>query len=122
MSTTMPETSVVRRIAASARGLDAEARLDLSAVIGLDVDLVLGYEYEIPEGLSDEDHRAALFAAFTDEMTRTGALVDMIEAGYIDLPRSYGRLLVLADELTQADDADGFEADTDEELVGGWAA
>ncbi|MFJ3673641.1 hypothetical protein ACIPSE_45090 [Streptomyces sp. NPDC090106] len=114
MSTTMPETATVRRIAASARHLDTEARLDLSAVIGLDLDLILGYEYDIPEDLSDEDRTAALLAAFTDEMTRTAALVDMIDAGVIDVPRSYGRLLVLADELTQAD--------ADEEFVGGWAA
>ncbi|TLQ38844.1 hypothetical protein [Streptomyces marianii] len=123
MRTTLPETDAVRRIATAARGLDTEARLDLSAVIGLDVDLVLGYEYEIPEDLTGKARTEALFAAFADDMTRLAALADMLDAGFIDTPRSYGRLLVLADELTQADDADGFEADeTDEAFAGGWAA
>src|SRR5690606_19364757 len=100
----MPETGIIPRIAAAGRGLDGEARTDLSAVIGLDVDLVLGHEYEIPETLSDTDHADALFAAFSDEAARVAALVDMIDAGFVDVPRSYGRLLVLAQELERADD------------------
>jgi hypothetical protein len=119
----MPETVSTVRIGAAARGLDDEARIDLSAVIGLDVDLVIGHEYDIPDDLSDEERAEALLAAFTAEHTRLAALVDMIDAGFVDVPRSYGRLLVLADELTQADDADGYELDeADEEFVGGWAA
>ncbi|NGN63154.1 hypothetical protein G5C51_04430 [Streptomyces sp. A7024] len=95
----------------------------MSALIGLDVDLVTGRTYDIPDELSDAEYTAALFDAFSDEAARTAALVDMIDTGFVDVPRAYGRLLVLADELERADDADGYELDdADELLVGGWAA
>lgn len=122
MSTTMPERAPVERIATAARFLDESARLDVSAVIGLDVDLVTGYEYEIPEGLSDAEHAEALLDAFGDEYARVAALVDMIDTGFVDVPRSYGRLLVLAQELERADDAKGYETGETDEVLGGWAA
>ncbi|MFF8464852.1 hypothetical protein ACF071_29410 [Streptomyces albidoflavus] len=121
MSTTMPEIGRIPRIATAARHLDQAARLDLSAVIGLDVDLITGHEYKIADDLSDAAHAAALLDAFGDEYARVTALVDMIDAGFIDIPRSYGRLLVLADELERADAA-GFDLDGIDEGLGRWAA
>ncbi|MGO4747808.1 hypothetical protein AB4212_04085 [Streptomyces sp. 2MCAF27] len=114
----MPETVAIPRIATAARFLGDEARTDVSAVIGLDVDLVLGYEYEIPDELSDADHAEALLAAFTDEAARVAALADMLDTGFINVSQSYGRLLVLADELERTDRPAAF----DEAFVGGWAA
>ncbi|MER7817403.1 hypothetical protein [Streptomyces sp. NPDC096153] len=125
MRTTMPETVTVPRIATAARLLGDETRTDVSAVIGLDVDLVLGFEYKIPEDLSDADHAEALLAAFSDEYARVDALVDMIDTGFVNVPQAYGRLLVLADELERADGADGadgYELDETDEVLGGWAA
>ncbi|MFI9005496.1 MULTISPECIES: hypothetical protein [Streptomyces] len=122
MRTTMPETGPIPRIATAARFLDEAARLDVSAVIGLDVDLVTGHVYEIPDGLGDAEHAAALFDAFSEEAARVAALVDMIDTGFVDVPRSYGRLLVLADELERTDNADGYEADETDEAFGRWAA
>ncbi|MER8039375.1 hypothetical protein [Streptomyces hydrogenans] len=122
MSTTMPERAPIQRIATAARILDKSARLDVSAVIGLDVDLVTGHVYEIPDGLGDAEHAAALLDAFTEEAARVAALVDMIDTGFVDVPRSYGRLLVLADELERTDDAGGYELDETDEVFGRWAA
>ncbi|MGW5851997.1 hypothetical protein ACWFQ8_29305 [Streptomyces sp. NPDC055254] len=122
MSTTMPESGPIPRIATAARFLDESARLDVSAVIGLDVDLVTGHEYKIADDLSDADHAAALFAAFEDEAARVAALVDMIDAGFVNVPQAYGRLLVLADEMERADNADGYELDETDEVLRGWAA
>ena len=121
MRTSMPEAAPIPRIATAARFLDDEARRDLSAVIGLDVDLVLGYEYEIPDDLSDAEHAAALLDAFTDERTRLAALMDMVETGFVEVPRAYGRLLVLGDELERADRRRN-GAEFDAAFVGGWAA
>ncbi|MDJ0345535.1 hypothetical protein QMK19_33865 [Streptomyces sp. H10-C2] len=130
MSTTMPETATISRIAVIAPSsaafplstLTADERLDLGAVIGLDLDLVLGTGREIPAGLSDQEHDAACFESFTEQYTRVSALVDMLDSGFVDVPRAYGRLLVLADELQAADDADGYQRDELDEVLGGRAA
>lgn len=119
VSTTMPATGTIPRIATVARLLDESARLDVSTVIGLDVDLVTGHEYKIADDLSDADHTAALLAAFGDEAARVAALADMIATGFVNVPRAYGRLLVLADELERAD---GYELDEADEVFAGWAA
>jgi hypothetical protein len=122
VSTTLPESARLPRIAAAARLLDEAPRTDVSAVIGLDVDLILGYEYTLPEGATEAEEAEALLAAFGEEYARVAALVDMIDTGFVNIPQAYGRLLVLADELECADNVNGYELDEGGEVLGGWAA
>ncbi|WP_137235499.1 hypothetical protein [Streptomyces sp. BPSDS2] len=106
MRTTMPETLINLRIGAadSANGT-APTRLDLSAELGLDVDLVLG-----PIG-GDADE--------LDEYTRLSALVDMADSGYIPTGATLDLIAGIAEEIEREDNARGYEA---EEFAGRWAA
>ncbi|MCY1649236.1 hypothetical protein OVA19_00165 [Streptomyces sp. SL203] len=117
MSNTLPQIAPETRLPIS-----PNTRMDVSTVIGLDLDLILGFEYEIPADLTEAEQTEALLAAFGEEYARVAALVDMIDTGFVDVPRSYGRLLVLADELERADTADGYEYDELDESLGRWAA
>ncbi|AWZ07712.1 MULTISPECIES: hypothetical protein [unclassified Streptomyces] len=86
-------------------------RIGLSAVLGIDVDLVRG-----PAGAESE----------LDEYTRLCALVDMADAGFVgdaDLDLIGG----LIDDMTEDDDRRGFEDDeyaatADDLFMTGWAA
>ncbi|MYT25975.1 hypothetical protein GTW69_37870 [Streptomyces sp. SID7760] len=106
MRTTMPETVFNLRIgtADSAAGT-VPTRLDLSAELGLDVDLVLG-----PIG-GDESE--------LDELTRLYALVDMADSGLIPRGATLDLIAGVVDDIEREDDARGFEAD---DFAGGWAA
>ncbi|MEU5190975.1 hypothetical protein AB0G83_28065 [Streptomyces klenkii] len=106
MRTTMPETALNLRIgtADSAAGT-VPSRLDLSAELGLDVDLVLG-----PIG-GDENE--------LDELARLYALVDMADSGYIPRDASLDVIAGIVEEIEREDDLDGYEAD---DFAGGWAA
>lgn len=106
MRTTMPESVLHLRIGAadSANGT-VPTRLDLSAELGLDVDLVLG-----PIG-GDEDE--------LDELARLYALVDMAESGLIPRDATLDLIAGIAEEIEREDDLDGYEAD---DFAGGWAA
>ncbi|WP_369198992.1 hypothetical protein [Streptomyces djakartensis] len=107
MRTTMPETVLNMRIgsADSITGT-VPSRLDLSAELGLDVDLVLG-----PVG-GDADE--------LDEYTRLCALVDMADSGFIPRGASLDVIAGIVEEIEREDDADGYEAD--DMFAGGWAA
>ncbi|MGN9821895.1 hypothetical protein ACTMUQ_42285 [Streptomyces sp. SD11] len=106
MRTTMPETALNLRIgtADSAAGT-VPTRLDLSAELGLDVDLVLG-----PIGGEEGD---------LDELARLYALVDMADSGYIPTGATLDLIAGIVEEIEREDDLDGYEA---EEFAGGWAA
>ncbi|MFF4709511.1 hypothetical protein [Streptomyces sp. NPDC001297] len=80
-------------------------RLDLSAELGLDVDLVLG-----PIG-GDEDE--------LDELARLYALVDMADSGLIPRDATLDLIAGIVEEIEREDDLDGYEAD---DFAGGWAA
>ncbi|MFJ1664615.1 hypothetical protein [Streptomyces anthocyanicus] len=91
----------------SANG-NAPTRLDLSAELGLDVDLVLG-----PIGGDEDD---------LDELARLYALVDMADSGFIPSGASLDLIAGIAEEIERTereDDAHGYEAD---DFAGGWAA
>ncbi|GHH56128.1 hypothetical protein [Streptomyces candidus] len=105
MRTTMPETVLNLRIgtADSAAGT-VPTRLDLSAELGLDVDLVLG-----PIGGENE----------LDELTRLYALVDMADSGLVPRDVTLDLIAGIAEEIEREDDLDGYEADG---FAGGWAA
>ncbi|MEU4932061.1 hypothetical protein AB0G54_37100 [Streptomyces yokosukanensis] len=107
MRTTMPETVLNLRIgtANSAAGA-VPSRLDLSAELGLDVDLVLG-----PIG-GDADE--------LDEYTRLCALVDMADIGFIPRDASLDVIAGIVEEIEREDDAKGYEAD--DMFTGRWAA
>ncbi|MFI1568207.1 hypothetical protein ACH4ZX_35195 [Streptomyces sp. NPDC020490] len=107
MRTTMPETVLNLRIgtANSAAGT-VPSRLDLSAELGLDVDLVLG-----PIG-GDADE--------LDEYTRLCALVDMADAGFIPRDASLDVIAGIVEDIEREDDAKGYEAD--DMFTGRWAA
>lgn len=103
----MPETAAIQRIGATVSPADAiEARLALSAVLGLDVDLVLG-----PIG-GDADE--------LDEYTRLSALVDMADSGFIPSGVSLDLIAGIAEDIEREDDLDGYEAD--DLFEGEWAA
>ncbi|MEU6467456.1 hypothetical protein [Streptomyces sp. NPDC046976] len=106
MRTTMPETVLHLRTDAteSATGT-ASTRLDLSAELGLDVDLILG-----PIG-GDETE--------LDELARLYALVDMADSGLIPRDATLDLIAGIAEEIEAEDDLDGYEA---EDFAGGWAA
>ncbi|MFI5867729.1 hypothetical protein [Streptomyces sp. NPDC051546] len=112
MRTTMPETGTILRIGGTP-ALAPRTRLDLSAELGLDVDLFLG-----PVGGDDDE---------LDEYTRLCALADMADAAFIpsgaDLDRvTLGLIAGLAEEIERQereDNARGFER---ESFTRGWAA
>ncbi|WP_098019207.1 hypothetical protein [Streptomyces sp. b62] len=106
MRTTMPETALNLRIgtADSAAGT-VPSRMDLSAELGLDVDLVLG-----PIGGDEHD---------LDELARLYALVDMADSGYIPTGATLDLIAGIVEEIEREDDLDGYEA---EQFAGGWAA
>ncbi|MFD9150932.1 hypothetical protein ACFWDF_27360 [Streptomyces diastaticus] len=106
MRTTMPESVLHLRIGAadSANG-NVPTRLDLSAELGLDVDLVLG-----PIGGDEDD---------LDELARLYALVDMADSGYIPTGATLDLIAGIVEEIEREDDLDGYEA---EQFAGGWAA
>ncbi|MFC1405758.1 MULTISPECIES: hypothetical protein [Streptacidiphilus] len=123
MSITMPESVPGARIrAAGVRLVDDATRTDLSVAITLDVDLVLGSQYEIPEDLGDQDHDDDVFAAFAGEYARVAALVDMIDEGFVNIPQAVARLAVVVAELELADDADGYDHDVVDQALRGWVA
>ncbi|WP_335939968.1 hypothetical protein [Streptomyces sp. PTD5-9] len=105
MRTTMPETVLHLRTGATESATFAPTRLDLSADLGLDVDLVLGP--------IDGDETEL------DELARLYALVDMADEGLI--PRGEGLDLIggLVEDMEREDNARGFE---DDEFAGRWAA
>ncbi|MFD9171404.1 hypothetical protein ACWHAO_27915 [Streptomyces albidoflavus] len=88
----------------SANG-NVPTRLDLSAELGLDVDLVLG-----PIGGDEDD---------LDELARLYALVDMADSGYIPTGATLDLIAGIVEEIEREDDLDGYEA---EQFAGGWAA
>ncbi|MEW1723880.1 hypothetical protein [Streptomyces sp. NPDC093109] len=101
----------------------AATRIGLSIELGLDIDLVLGAEYDIPSTLTDLERREALLLAFTEEYTRREALRDMVAAGFADTGHAAAYLEVMAGVLDDVEDEDnrrGYEQD--ELLVRGWAA
>lgn len=105
----MTETTPTMRIqSAGTLSLNAAelARIDVSARLGLDVDLVLG-----PVG-GDADE--------ADELARLYALVDMVDAGFITTAADLDLVAGLVDDMTEDDDARGFEAD--DAFAGRWAA
>ncbi|MFD9819097.1 hypothetical protein [Streptomyces violascens] len=107
MRTTMPEWASISRISGAVPATKpARTRLDLSAELGLDVDLVLG-----PVG-GDADE--------LDEYTRLCALVDMADSGVIPSGAYLDLVAGLAEDMESDDDRRGFEHD--EAFVGGWAA
>ncbi|MFF4392964.1 hypothetical protein ACFY0G_40520 [Streptomyces sp. NPDC001552] len=105
MRTTMPETGLTLRIgtADTAAGT-VPTRLDLSAELGLDVDLVLG-----PIGGETE----------LDELTRLYALVDMADSGLIPRGATLDLIAGVVDDIEREDNARGYEAD---DFARGWAA
>ncbi|MFI1890462.1 hypothetical protein [Streptomyces jumonjinensis] len=108
MLITMPENVTALRIGHAVSVV--RSRLDLSAAVGLDIDLFLG-----PIG-GDEDELA--------EYTRLHALMDMADAGYIPRGRGLDLIAGLAEEIERAeteDDASGHSYDP-EEFAGRWAA
>ncbi|MEU7153849.1 hypothetical protein AB0B15_38415 [Streptomyces sp. NPDC045456] len=107
-TTVMPAQAAIPRIPVRPllSAADEATRLDLSAALGLDVDLVLG-----PIG-GDEDELA--------EYTRLCALVDMADAGVIPRDATLDLIAGIAEEIEAEDDADGFE--DDDVFAGGWAA
>ncbi|MFI7142882.1 hypothetical protein ACIBQ5_35825 [Streptomyces massasporeus] len=107
MSTTMPETALTMRIGTTGSLSEtAPTRLDLSAELGLDVDLVLG-----PIG-GDADE--------LDEYTRLCALVDMADSGFIPRGATLDLVAGIVEDIEREDDADGYEAD--DMFAGRWAA
>lgn len=85
-----------------------DARIDASARLGLDVDLVLG-----PIG-GDTDE--------LDEYTRLVALVDMCDSGFITAPADLDLVAGIVEDIEGEDDAEGYEDDIEEWFAGGWAA
>ncbi|MFH9735854.1 hypothetical protein [Streptomyces sp. NPDC017260] len=107
MRTTMPETALHMRIgSADSSAGTVPSRLDLSAELGLDVDLVLG-----PIG-GDSDE--------LDELARLYALADMADSGFIPTGASLDLIAGIVEEIEREDDADGYEAD--DMFAAGWAA
>ncbi|MFF5809075.1 hypothetical protein [Streptomyces sp. NPDC012746] len=106
MRTTMPETLLNLRIGtADPAAGTVPTRLDLSAELGIDVDLVLG-----PIG-GDETE--------LDELTRLYALVDMADSGLIPRGATLDLIAGVVDDIEREDDARGYEAD---DFAGRWAA
>lgn len=115
MGTTMPERLAKRRIARPATvssGHAAAVRTDLSVILGLDVDLVLGDPTEAGDPLV--------------EAARLDALADVLADDPELVGRAAARLAVLVDELDQDDPVsalDGLDGDAlDDVLFGGCAA
>ncbi|MGV9315181.1 hypothetical protein ACWDR0_23805 [Streptomyces sp. NPDC003691] len=109
MRTTMPERVTVLRIGATNAAAFAPSRLDLSTVVGIDLDLVLG-------PVEGDESEAA-------EHARLAALVDMANAGYIPRGRGLDVIAGLAEEIKKAEDEDnarGYEPD--DVFAGRWAA
>lgn len=107
----MTDPVIIRRIP---RGnADRDVRIGLSTVLRLDVDLVLGADYEIPENLTDEQRREALLLCFTEEYARTEALRDMADVGFADVPHAIAQLATssLIDEMEDDDNRRGPEAE-----------
>ncbi|MFD4020623.1 hypothetical protein [Streptomyces sindenensis] len=105
MRTTMPENLLHLRIgAADTANGTTPTRLDLSAELGLDIDLVLG-------PIGDESE--------LDEYARLYALVDMAESGYIPTGATLDLVAGIVEEIEREDNARGYEAD---EFAGRWAA
>jgi hypothetical protein len=105
--TTMPEPVLHLRIGAtdSATG-STPTRLDLSAELGLDVDLVLGP--------IDGDETEL------DELARLYALVDMADSGLIPRGVDLDLIAGIVEDIEREDNAQGFE--DDEMFAGRWAA
>lgn len=105
----MTDPVIIRRIP---RGnADQDIRIELSTNLRLDVDLVLGAEYEIPENLTDQQRREALKVCFAEEYARAEALRDMADAGFADVPHAIAQLVTgsLIDEMEDDDNRRGFE-------------
>ncbi|MEU2076633.1 hypothetical protein [Streptomyces sp. NPDC013489] len=98
----MTDPIVIKRIPVAAGG--ASTRIGLSAQLGADVDLVLGYEYEIPDELSDKQRREALLFVFTEEYTRRAALGDMLASGFLDASHVIAHLAVMDSVLDDLED------------------
>lgn len=98
-----------------------DARINLGVVLGLDLDLALGFEYVIPDSLGDHRRREDLLWAFGEEYTRHQAFTDMAAEGLIDPGRSAASLRVLAgvfEDFEDEDDLRGYEEHEDR----AWAA
>ncbi|MEU2311533.1 hypothetical protein [Streptomyces albidoflavus] len=94
--------------------------VDRSIDLGVDVDLVKGQVYDIPDTLSGTVRREVLFAAFTAEYARAEALRDMADVGLVDIevptltasaiPVVFnGGLDDTVEDITTEDDRDGYE-------------
>ncbi|MEU2395061.1 hypothetical protein [Streptomyces sp. NPDC007369] len=105
MRTTMPETGLTLRIGtADPAAGTVPTRLDISAELGLDIDLILG-----PIGGD---------ASELDEYTRLCALADMADTGVISRGATLDLIAGIVDDIEREDDADGWSHD----LAGRWAA
>lgn len=105
MSITLPETAAIQRIGTTGSPADtSEARLALSALLGLD--LVLGPI----DGDADE----------LDELARLSALVDMAGSGFIPSDATLDLIAGIVEDIETEDDLDGYEAD--DLFEGAWAA
>ncbi|MFH9871584.1 hypothetical protein ACH4NT_36605 [Streptomyces lydicus] len=105
----MTDPVIIRRIPRG--GADCDARIGLSIGLRLDVDLVLGTEYEIPEHLTGQQRREALLLCFTEEYARAEALRDMADAGFADVPHAIALLATgsVLDDIEDDDNRRGFE-------------
>ncbi|RZD55251.1 hypothetical protein C0Q58_30580 [Streptomyces albidoflavus] len=93
--------------------------IDRSIDLGVDVDLVKGQVYDIPDTLSGAERHEVLFAAFTAEYARVEALRDMADVGLVDIevptltasaiPVVVGGLDETVEDITTEDDRDGYE-------------
>ncbi|MEW2153200.1 hypothetical protein AB0909_28615 [Streptomyces albidoflavus] len=92
--------------------------VDRSIRLGVDVDLVKGQVYDIPDTLSGAARREVLFAAFTAEYARVEALRDMVDVGLVvdievptltasAIPVVVGGLDETVEDITTEDDGDG---------------
>lgn len=94
-------------------------KIDQSIRLGIDVDLVSGQVYDIPDTLSDAARREVLLAAYTAEYARAEALRDMVAVGLVDIevptlsasaiPFVAGGLDEAVEDITTEDDQDGYE-------------
>ena len=108
----MPETRPILRIATASNLIPTPQRVDLSALLGLDLDLVLGTADETP----------------AEEYARLCALADMADAGFIDRGPRLDRLALVAglaeelDRIESEEDANNDGFDFTEDRVRGAAA
>ncbi|MGN4163864.1 hypothetical protein ACRWOO_29930 [Streptomyces sp. NEAU-PBA10] len=94
--------------------------VDRSIDLGVDVDLVKGQVYDIPDTLSGAARSEVLFAVFTAEYARAEALRDMAAVGLVDIEVPTltasaipvvlnGGLDETVEDITAEDDTDGYE-------------